>query len=79
MAATFRGWTLREWGIAIQQVGFIPQNLEQADNMRNHWDRQGRPKPGSIQIIGGEYHAELEAAGNVFRWAKEAGRLQIGG
>lgn len=75
MAVTVFGWTQREWGIAIKQLGYRPQNLREAANMREHWRRQGRPTPGSVRIIGADYSADLEAAGDVLRWAKRDGVL----
>lgn len=75
MAVTFRSWTLQQWGIAIQQLGHAPQNLEQADNMADQWG--SRPAPGSVKIVGGDYSADLEAAGSVFRWARAADRLEV--
>jgi hypothetical protein len=67
------GWTIRQWGIAINRLGHRPSTWEEVVNMREDWDRRYNTQPGEIQIIGGDYGADLEAAGNVFKLAVKAG------
>jgi len=75
MPGTVRGWTIRQWGIAIKRAGHRPRTWEEAMNLYDEWQRRTDVQPGQVQIAGGDYSADLEGAQHVWRLAVQQGVL----